>query len=322
MKFEFPDEDIRFLKSKDCEEPIPEEGPDPEFERILMFDGAVNVNGSGVGAVLVTPKGSHIPFAARLTMEAVLPVEVQIPSWRVLMDVKLKETKWIRTRYEELSLIEEKRLATICQGQWYHQRMKRAFDRKVRPRVYHVGDMVLKRILPPQNDRQGKWTPNYEGPFVVKKVFSGGALLLTTMDGAVRYFHSLTGCDVKLFEKISPWNPIRDKELNNGEKTARELRRSLNVNQEDSSKSEDWRVGPNLRRSIVSEWGEVENTRVEIVTSPASRKVVVSPAEVCVGSCFPTKSPSGPSSVEVIPSEGRFFPQHQCYSPTGWRLER
>ena len=34
-----------------------------------MFDGAVNVNGSGVGAVLVTPKGSHIPFAARLTFE-------------------------------------------------------------------------------------------------------------------------------------------------------------------------------------------------------------------------------------------------------------
>ena len=61
--------------------------------------------------------------------------------------------------------------------------MKRAFDRKVRPRVYHAGDMVLKRILPPQNDHRGKWTPNYEGPFVVKKVFSGGALLLTTMDG-------------------------------------------------------------------------------------------------------------------------------------------
>ena len=61
--------------------------------------------------------------------------------------------------------------------------MKRAFDRRVRPRVYHVGDMVLKKILPPQNDRRGKWTPNYEGPFVVKKVFSRGALLLTTMDG-------------------------------------------------------------------------------------------------------------------------------------------
>ncbi|KAI5407759.1 hypothetical protein KIW84_053846 [Lathyrus oleraceus] len=123
------------------------------------------------------------PFSLVYGMEAVLPVEVQIPSLRVLMDVKLQEAEWVRTRYEELSLIEEKRLAAICHGQLYQQRMKRAFDKKVRPRVYHVGDMVLKRILPPQNDRRGKWTPNYEGPFVVKKVFSGGALLLTTMDG-------------------------------------------------------------------------------------------------------------------------------------------
>ncbi|KAI5398821.1 hypothetical protein KIW84_064270 [Lathyrus oleraceus] len=123
------------------------------------------------------------PFSLVYGMEVVLPVEVQIPSLRVLMDVKLQEAEWVRTRYEELSLIEEKRLAAICHGQLYQQRMKRAFDRKVRPRVYHVGDMVLKRILPPQNDRRGKWTPNYEGPFVVKKVFSGGALLLTTMDG-------------------------------------------------------------------------------------------------------------------------------------------
>ncbi|KAI5427349.1 hypothetical protein KIW84_032680 [Lathyrus oleraceus] len=123
------------------------------------------------------------PFSLVYGMEAVLPVEVQIPSLRVLMDVKLQEAEWVRTRYEELSLIEEKRLAAICHGQLYQQRMKRAFDEKVRPRVYHVGDMGLKRILPPQNDRRGKWTPNYEGPFVVKKVFSGGALLLTTMDG-------------------------------------------------------------------------------------------------------------------------------------------
>ena len=52
-------------------------------------------------------------------MEAVLPVEVQIPSLRVLMDVKLEEAEWVRTRYEELSLIEEKRLAATCHGQLY-----------------------------------------------------------------------------------------------------------------------------------------------------------------------------------------------------------
>ena len=58
-------------------------------------------------------------------MEAVLPIEVQIPSLRVLMDVKLQEAEWVRTRYEELSLIEEKRLAAICHGQLYQTAHRR-----------------------------------------------------------------------------------------------------------------------------------------------------------------------------------------------------
>jgi hypothetical protein len=57
MRFDFPDEDIMFLKSKDWEEPLPEEGPDPESKWVMMFDGAVHVNGRGVGIVLITPEG-------------------------------------------------------------------------------------------------------------------------------------------------------------------------------------------------------------------------------------------------------------------------
>ena len=41
----------------------------------------------------------------------------------------------------------------------------------------------MKKILPIQKDHRGKWTPNYEGPYVVKKAFSGGALVLTKVDG-------------------------------------------------------------------------------------------------------------------------------------------
>ena len=42
---------------------------------------------------------------------------------------------------------------------------------------------MLKKILPIHSDPRGKWTPNYDGPYVVKKAFSGGALVLTNMDG-------------------------------------------------------------------------------------------------------------------------------------------
>ena len=80
-------------------------------------------------------------------MEAVLPVEVEIPSLRVLMEAKLTEAEWCQTRFDQLNLIEEKRLTAMCHGQLYHQRMKKTFDKKARPRVFREGDLVLKKIL-------------------------------------------------------------------------------------------------------------------------------------------------------------------------------
>ena len=123
------------------------------------------------------------PFSLVYGMEAVLPVEVQIPSTRVLQDAELGEDDWIQTRLDQINLIDEKRLASICHGQIYQKRMIRAFNKKVKHRVYQVGDLVVKRIILPQGDPRGKWTPTYEGPFVVKTVFSGGAMILSTMDG-------------------------------------------------------------------------------------------------------------------------------------------
>nr|KYP43128.1 Transposon Ty3-I Gag-Pol polyprotein [Cajanus cajan] len=123
------------------------------------------------------------PYSLVYGMEAVLPIEVEIPFLRVLADVKLEEAEWVQIRYDQLNLIEEKRLNALCHGQLYQRRVQRAYDKKVRPREFQEGDLVLKKILPNLKDHRGKWTPNYEGPYVVKKAFSGGALILTNMDG-------------------------------------------------------------------------------------------------------------------------------------------
>ncbi|MCH79882.1 protein NYNRIN-like, partial [Trifolium medium] len=105
------------------------------------------------------------PFSLVYGMEAVLPVEVEIPSLRVLMEAKLEEAEWVQTRFDQLNLTEEKRMIALCYGQLYQQRLKKAFDKKVRPREFKEGDLVLKIILPIHKDTRGKWTPNYEGPY-------------------------------------------------------------------------------------------------------------------------------------------------------------
>jgi len=116
-------------------------------------------------------------------MEAVLPFEVEISSLKVLMETQLEEAKWVWARSDQLSLIEGKRLAAICHGQLYQRRMKKAFDKKVWPKEFNEGDLVVKKIMPMQKDHRGKWMPNFEGPYVVKKAFSRGALILTRIDG-------------------------------------------------------------------------------------------------------------------------------------------
>ena len=123
------------------------------------------------------------PFSLVYGMEAVLPIEVEIPSLRVLMEAQLKDAEWIQARYDQLNLIEGKRLTALCHGQLYQRRLMRAYAKKVHPRQFKEGDLVLRMMLPIQKDGRGKWMPNYEGPFVVKKAFSGGALILTNMDG-------------------------------------------------------------------------------------------------------------------------------------------
>ena len=95
----------------------------------------------------------------------------------------LSEHDWIQTRLDQLNLIDENRLTAVFHGQIYQKRIIKAFNKKVIRQVYQVGDLVIKRIILPQSDPRGKWTPTYEGPFVIKNIFSWGAMILTTMDG-------------------------------------------------------------------------------------------------------------------------------------------
>ncbi|XP_027169434.1 uncharacterized protein LOC113769161 [Coffea eugenioides] len=97
------------------------------------------------------------PYSLMHGMEVVLPAEVEIPSLRILMEAQTEETEWVRKLYEQLSLIDEKRLNAICHGQCYQRRMARANNRKVKPRLFEISDKVLKRILPMQEEAKGKF---------------------------------------------------------------------------------------------------------------------------------------------------------------------
>ena len=72
------------------------------------------------------------PFSLVYGMEVVLPIEVWIPSLRIMKDAGLNEDEWIQTRLDQLKLIDEKRLTDVFHGQAYQKHMIKAFKNKSR----------------------------------------------------------------------------------------------------------------------------------------------------------------------------------------------
>ncbi|XP_070057333.1 uncharacterized protein [Nicotiana tomentosiformis] len=99
--------------------------------------------------------------------EAVMRAEVKILSLRVIQEAKLDDAKWIRVRQEKLMLIDEKGMGAVCHGQLYQNRMSNVFNKRVKPRQFIPGQLVLKKIFPHQEEDKGKFSPKWQGPYVV-----------------------------------------------------------------------------------------------------------------------------------------------------------
>ncbi|XP_069150619.1 uncharacterized protein [Solanum lycopersicum] len=85
------------------------------------------------------------PYLLVYGTEAVIPAKVEIPSLRIIQEAELRNVEW----------------------------------KRVRAKKFEVGQLVFKRIFPHQHENKGKSAPNWKGPYMVRKVLSGGALVLS-----------------------------------------------------------------------------------------------------------------------------------------------
>ena len=82
------------------------------------------------------------PFSLVYGCEAVLPLEIQIPSLRVALTAEMTNEKH-RQRLHELEALDDKRLQAQQQIELYQARIIRAFNKKVKVRTFKKGDLVL-----------------------------------------------------------------------------------------------------------------------------------------------------------------------------------
>lgn len=65
--------------------------------------------------------------------------------------------------------------------------VERTYNKRVQQKSFKVGDLVWKAILPlgDKDPQLGKWSPNWEGPYVISKVLLRGAYHLANKDGEI-----------------------------------------------------------------------------------------------------------------------------------------
>ncbi|KAL0370512.1 UNVERIFIED_CONTAM: hypothetical protein Sangu_0369300 [Sesamum angustifolium] len=80
-----------------------------------------------------------------------------------------------------LDFVEEVRERASVRAAMYKARMAKAYNYKVRPRNFQVGDLVLRK--PETSDPIGKLDSKWEGPYKVTEIVGTGAYKLQQMDG-------------------------------------------------------------------------------------------------------------------------------------------
>uniref|UniRef100_A0A2N9E6Y6 Uncharacterized protein n=1 Tax=Fagus sylvatica TaxID=28930 RepID=A0A2N9E6Y6_FAGSY len=118
------------------------------------------------------------PYSLVYGVEAVLPLERQIPSLRIAIQEGLTNEENARLRLEELEALDEKRLEAQQHLECYQARLSRAFNKKVKPRSFQQGDLVLavRRPINTLHKIGNKFTSKWDGPYVVQEVYTNGAL--------------------------------------------------------------------------------------------------------------------------------------------------
>ncbi|KAK3011143.1 hypothetical protein RJ639_012868 [Escallonia herrerae] len=121
------------------------------------------------------------PFLLCFGTEALLPVEVGLPTVRVLQFSEAENEENLRGN---LDLLDDVRAQALDRVISTKQRVARFYNRRVRMRIFRVGDLALRKLgVSNPKAAVGKLSPNWEGPYKISKVLRPGAYSLETLSG-------------------------------------------------------------------------------------------------------------------------------------------
>eukprot|EP00253_Pinus_taeda_P003229 PITA_03229 len=122
------------------------------------------------------------PFQLVYGLEATLPIECEIPSLKLAVEL-LPETTPAEERLLYLERLDETRRLASLAIEAQKKRVKTHFDNSVNPRSFVEGDLVLLYDQASDKLGAGKLEPMWHGPYIVKRVLQEGAYELIDYEG-------------------------------------------------------------------------------------------------------------------------------------------
>ena len=98
------------------------------------------------------------------------------------MEHQIGETDQLQAKYNQLNLLDEKRLRATDHMHVYERKMDCAFRKRVKPKKFQKDDLVLKVLKGFISDPRGKFRPSWSGPYVIQELTQEGASWLTDLD--------------------------------------------------------------------------------------------------------------------------------------------
>ncbi|KAG5248512.1 Retrotransposon gag protein [Salix suchowensis] len=146
------------------------------------------VDGKIVNRILVDD-GSAVNILPLKTMrELGIPMDELFPRHLMIQGFNqegLSNEDNVRLRLEELEALDDKRLEAQQRLECYQARLCRAFNKKVRPRSFQEGDLVLavRRPIIMSKRMGSKFLSKWDGPYVVQEVYTNGAYKIVDENG-------------------------------------------------------------------------------------------------------------------------------------------
>jgi len=140
------------------------------------------------------------PYHLVYGQDAMLPWEITAGSRRVEFQNDLTTEQYAALMNDNVEDLTELRLWSLEKIKENKAKVARAYNKKVKPKNFQVGDLVWEAVLPlgTKDKKYGKWSPTWHGPYKIDQVLPGNAYMLEELDG-VKFPVAVNGQHLKKY---------------------------------------------------------------------------------------------------------------------------